>query len=89
MSDIYSRRRGQSSSVTTVISLSLVIFVLGFLGFMILCAKSVSDYFKENITFQVYLKDEARDADVMRFQKSLEAGAFVKSTEYISKDQAL
>ncbi len=89
MADIYSRRRTQSSSVTTVISLSLVIFVLGFLGLMLLCAKSVSDYFKENITFQVYLKDDARDADVMRFQKSLEASAYVKSTEYISKDQAL
>lgn len=89
MADIYSRRRTQSSSVTTVISLSLVIFVLGFLGFMLLCAKSVENYFKENITFQVYLKDDARDADIMRFQKSLEASAFVKSTEFISKDQAL
>lgn len=89
MSDPYTRRRTQSTSVTTVISLSLLIFMLGFLGFMVLCAKTVSEYFKENIPFQVYLKDDAKDADIRRFQKSLETSAFVKSTEFISKEQAL
>lgn len=89
MSDRHSRTRAQSSSITTVISLSLVIFVLGFLGFMILCARSVSDHFKENITYNVYLKNDAREADILRFQKSLETRPYIKSTEYISKEEAL
>ncbi|MCC7302656.1 MAG: ABC transporter permease [Bacteroidia bacterium] len=89
MSDSAAGSRLPSSSVTTVISLSLVVFVLGFLGFMILCARSVSDNFKENITYNIYLKDDAREADILRFQKSLEASPYIRNTEYISKEEAL
>jgi cell division transport system permease protein len=89
MADSYNKRRTQTSSLTTVISLSLVLFMLGFLGLIVLCATRVSSYVKENIGFQIYLKDDAKDVDVRKFQKSLETTHYVKSTEYISKEKAL
>src|SRR5688572_9725024 len=89
MADKYSKRRVASSSVTTVISLSLVLFLLGLLGLLVLSAKKVSEHVKENIGFQVYLKDEAKEVDINKLQKSLDAKPYVKSTEYISKEKAL
>lgn len=89
MAETYSKRRTQTSSLTTVISLSLVLFMLGLLGLLVLCANRVSSYVKENIGFQIYLKDDAKDVDVRKFQKSLEATSYVKSTEFISKEKAL
>ena len=43
---------------------------------------------KENIGFQVYLKEGVKEADILRFQKQLDAEKFVKSTTYISKEEA-
>ena len=89
MADKYSKRRIASSSVTTVISLSLVLFLLGLLGLIVLSANKVSQHVKENIGFQIYLKDDAKEVDINKLQKSLDAKPYVKSTEYISKERAL
>ena len=89
MADKYTKRRVASSSITTVISLSLVLFALGMLGFFVLGAKKVCDHVKENIGFQVYLKEDAKEADITRLQKTLDAKAFTLSTEYITKEKAL
>ncbi|MGQ0827116.1 MAG: cell division protein FtsX [Bacteroidota bacterium] len=88
MSDKYSKRRMQSSSITTVVSLSLVLFMLGLLGIIILNTRKLSDNVKENIGFQVILNDNAKEVDVKHLTKMLDASNYVKSTEFITKDEA-
>lgn len=88
MSEEKSRRKIQSSSLTTVISVSLVLFLLGVLGILFISAKKISDHLKENIGFHVYLNDNVKDADVENLQHFLEASSFVKSSQYLSKDSA-
>ncbi len=83
-----SKRRIQSSSITTVISVSLVLFLLGVLGILIISAKKISDHIKENIGFHVYLNDNAKEDEVERLQHFLEASNFVRSSAYLSKDSA-
>ena len=63
--------------------------MLGLLGLLVLSAKTVSQYLKENIGFQVYLKEEATAADVSALQAYLTSKPYVKSSQYISKEQAL
>jgi len=65
-----------------------VLFMLGLLGMAILQAKRLSTYVKENIGFSVILKDDVKDVDVVKFQKSLDAARYVKTTEFIDKDRA-
>src|SRR5580704_8464371 len=84
----YSRLRLRSSSATTIVSLSLVLFMLGLLGLIILDTKKISDHFKETIGFQLILADVARDADITKLQKTMDAEVFIKSTKFISKDDA-
>lgn len=62
--------------------------MLGLLGMIVLQAKSLSNYVKENIGFSVILKDNVKDVDVVKFQKSLDAASYVKSTEFIDKERA-
>lgn len=78
----------RSSYITLVISVSLVLFLMGILGLVLINAKELSDYFRESLSFSVMLDDDAREADIRMLQKDLDAKPYVKSTEYISKDQA-
>jgi cell division transport system permease protein len=84
----FSKARLTGSYLTLVISVSLVLFLLGILGLVIINTKELSDYFKESLSFSVILGDETREPDIRMLQKDLDAKPYVKSTEYVSKDQA-
>ena len=55
---------------------------------MVLNAKRISDHIKENFGFTVFLKENAKQADINVLQKNFDATSYVKSTEYISKEKA-
>ncbi|MCF8234116.1 MAG: permease-like cell division protein FtsX [Bacteroidales bacterium] len=84
----YSRRRYRSSYVTTVVSITLVLFMLGMLGLIILNARQLSDRVKENIGFSIIMKEGVREAGIIQLQKTLDASEFVKSTEYVTREKA-
>ena len=58
------KNRGSSSSISTIISLSLVLFVIGLLSFVLINAKKSSDLMKESIGFTIMLKDALIDEPV-------------------------
>lgn len=76
------------SRLTSVISISLVLFLIGLVLLIGMLGNKLSVYVKENISFSIVLKDNQKETDIKRMQKSLNALPFIKSTEYISKDQA-
>jgi cell division transport system permease protein len=83
-----SKAKLRSSYLTLVVSVSLVLFLLGILGLVLINAKELSDYFRESLSFSVMLSDETKEADIRMLQKDLDAKLYVKSTEYVSKDEA-
>jgi cell division transport system permease protein len=83
-----SRYRLGSSYATLVVSVSLVLFLLGILGMVLINARQLSDYFRESLSFTIMLKEDAREADIRMLQKELDAKPYVKQTEYVSKDEA-
>jgi len=86
--DKYAKRRLKTSYLSTIVGVTLVLYMLGLLGLIVLHAKKLSDYVKENIGFTVFLNDDVKDVDVIQLQKSLDARQYVKSTEYITKEKA-
>jgi cell division transport system permease protein len=88
MSSTAAKRKLRSSYATTIISISLVLFLLGIIGFLLLNASRLSVYVKENLGFTVLIKDNVREAEVMRLQKILNAAPYVRSAEYINKERA-
>jgi cell division transport system permease protein len=88
VSDKYTKRRLQSSSLTTVISIALVLFMLGLLGMILLSTKKVTDYVKEHLLISVYLNPDASEADILSLQNNLNAARFVRSTTFTSAKTA-
>ena len=77
-----------SSSVSVIISLSLVLFVVGLLSLVLINAQKLSNYIKENIGFSIMIKEDVKEIELIEFNKILDAEDFTKSTRFISKEQA-
>ncbi|PKP50537.1 MAG: cell division protein FtsX [Bacteroidetes bacterium HGW-Bacteroidetes-12] len=84
----HAKRRLISSYFTTIISISLVLFMLGILGLILLNTQQISNHVKENIGFSIILKDGIKDVDINQIKKSLDAESYVKSTNFIHPDSA-
>lgn len=82
------KRRLRSSYFTSLISISLVLFMLGLVGILFINTNKISVIVKENIGFSVIMKEGIKEADILRLQKNLDATRYVKSTEYITKERA-
>ncbi|MGC9331698.1 MAG: cell division protein FtsX [Bacteroidales bacterium] len=80
--------RIRGAMVTTVLSMTLVLFLLGIVGYLMLNAQMLSEHVRESINLNVKLKDEARNPEIIAFKKNLEKLSFVRYTEFISKDDA-
>lgn len=78
----------RSSYVSTIISISLVLFVLGLLGLIVLNAKKISDHVKQNIGFSLYLHDDLSERQLQSLQTVLVAKPFANRIEYVGKEQA-
>jgi cell division transport system permease protein len=82
-------RRLRSSYISSIVSIALVLFMIGLLGLLLLDSKKISDYVKEHVQLTAFLQDDVKETDINALQKSLIDMPYVKSTQYISKQQAL
>ena len=81
-------RKIVSSSVSVIISLSLVLFVLGLLSLFLINAQRLTNYVKENIGFSIMIKENIKEIELIEFNKILDGESFTKSTEFVSKEEA-
>lgn len=81
------RRRLAGAWLSTVISISLVLLLVGVAGLLVANARSVSDYFKENMQVSVLMKQEVGDDEAMEYVSDLDTKPFIKSTTFVSREQ--
>ena len=81
------RRRLMNAYLSSVISISLVLLLVGVASMLLVNAKSVSDYFKENMQVSVMMKQNVSDESALEFKERLEDERYIKSTVFISKEQ--
>ena len=81
-------RRIFKSYLTTTISISMVLFLIGLLGVVLLNAERLAKYVRENIGVTLVLKDDIQETEIAELQKLLKTTDFVKSVEYIDKETA-
>lgn len=84
----YNKRRLRSSYFSVIISISLVLFLLGFLGLMVLNTKNVANYFKEKAAITLFLKKDLKKESIHNLQGAIDKQDFTKSTQFISKEEA-
>ncbi len=81
-------RRIRSSYITSIISISLVLLLLGIVGLLLINGRNIRRQVMENIGFNVILKDNVKEADIYQLQKILDARPYILSTDYITKEDA-
>ena len=76
------------SYLTSTVSISMVLFLIGLLGVVLLNAEQLAKYVRENIGVTLVLKDDVKETDIIELQKALKTTNFVKSVEYVDKETA-
>ena len=84
----FQKRRLISSYFSVVLSISLVLFLLGLLGILVLNGKKLGDYFKEQIPVVVFLKDTAKEVEINQLKQSLTLADYTKDAVFVSKEAA-
>jgi len=82
-------KRLVSSYLSSVISISLVLLLVGLASLLMVNAKSVSNYFKENMKVSVMLKQNVSESKSFDYLEGLSKKRFVKSADYVSRDQGV
>ena len=70
------------------IAISLVLFLTGILGILLINSKKVADHFKEQIVMTIYVKDSAKEIELKQLQKTLTLNMATKKVNYVSKEEA-
>ena len=83
MSTKISSQNIKTSSLTVVISLALVLFMLGLLGLIVINAKKLSNHIKENVGFQIVLKDTTSAAELDLLKQELSSSPYSKQVDYL------
>jgi len=84
----YNRRKLISSYFSVTLSITLVLFLLGILGFLVLNTQNITTNFKEEMIISVFLKSDAKQADIQQLQKTLSIAEYSKSVVFVSKEEA-
>lgn len=86
--DSFQKRRLQSSYISVVVSIALVLFMIGVLGLVLLKSTKVANHFKEKVVMTLFLKDEVADNNIKSLKEFIKKEAFVNKVVYISKEDA-
>lgn len=81
------RRRLVNAYLSSVVSISLVLLLVGIAAMLLVNAGSVSDYFKENMQVTVMMKDAVSEEDALDYQVRLEKARYIRNTVFVSKEQ--
>ena len=81
------RRRLRNAYLSSVISISLVLLLVGIASLLLVNAKAVSDYFKENMQVSVMLKQSVDESEGLKYKEELDLQPFIRSSMFVSREQ--
>jgi cell division transport system permease protein len=86
--DSRAARKTKTIYVSTVISISLVLLMVGLLGLILVHGRKLSKYVKENIVLNVIINEGTKEVDILQMQKQIDGNNYVKNSAYVSKEEA-
>ena len=81
------RRRLGNAYLSSVISISLVLLLVGVASLLLVNAKAISDYFKENMQVSVMLKQTIDESEGLKYKEELDRQPFIRSSAFVSREQ--
>ncbi len=81
-------KKRRISYLPSIISISLVLFMLGLFGIILINGKKLSDHIKENFQLTVFFRDDVNEADAKRIHQMIETSAYARKATYVNKEAA-
>ena len=81
------RRRLRNAYLSSIISISLVLLLVGIASLLLVNAKAISDYFKENMQVSVMMKQSVDESEALRYREELDRMGFIRSSVFVSREQ--
>lgn len=81
------RRRLRNAYLSSIISISLVLLLVGVASLLLVNAKAISDYFKENMQVSVMLKQTIDESEGLKYKEELDKQPFIRSSAFVSREQ--
>ena len=78
-----------NSKLTTVVSVSMVLVLLGITTIVLLMSKNLTDHVRENFIFKLTLKEGITQKTIDAVGDSLRVKPYIKEVNYVSKEQAV
>jgi cell division transport system permease protein len=82
-------KKSKPSYIYAIIGVSLVLFLLGTLGWLVINGRALSRVFKEDIEVQVEFHDNTREENVQKMKDILDKQYFVRESKIITKEEAI
>ncbi|MEP6747208.1 MAG: permease-like cell division protein FtsX [Bacteroidota bacterium] len=80
-----SSKRSQPSYFMAILGVSLILIMLGVLGWLVINANKLGQYFKENVEVRVYVRENVSAKDSTALVEYVSTRPYVKSSEYVTK----
>jgi len=80
-------KRGKPSYFMSILGVTLVLFLLGIIGWLVINANKLGDYFKENVEVRAYLRGDLNPKDSVALMNYISSRPYVKSIQYVSKEE--
>ena len=71
----------------SILGVTLVLFLLGIIGWLVINANKLGDYFKENVEIRAYLRGDLNPKDSVALMDYITNKPYVKSIHYVSKEE--
>lgn len=81
-------RRGKPSYVMSIIGVTLVLFLLGIVGWLVINANKLGDYFKENVEVRTFLRGDLSPKDSAALVQYIASKPYINSYEFVTKESA-
>lgn len=89
MKDSVAKYKIFNSKLTTIVSISMVLFLIGIVVLGLKVGDTLSAYVRENYTVSIEIKDDAEDKEITTLDEILRGQSYAKKVTFISKEQAI
>jgi cell division transport system permease protein len=80
-------KRGKPSYFMSILGVTLVLFLLGIIGWLVINANKLGDYFKENVEVRAYLRGDLNPKDSVALMNYISSKPYLKSIQYVSREE--
>ena len=83
-----SMKRSKPSYFMAILGVALVLFILGLLGWIVINASKLENYFKGSVQIHAFIREGTPQKDIDSLKSQMETKVYARNVEYVTKEMA-